>query len=341
MEIRDNEREILQNALEAFQNTANLNARIQYGNLDFDAVLCLKLDKKEWKFAAEVKKRVTPATLGTFVQKLHTLAKEKKGVLVTWYITPNMADQMKEMGIQFIDTAGNAYINEPPLFIFIKGNKPAEKHPMERATRAFMPKGLQVVYALLCNPDLEKQPFRKIANAADAALGTVDWVIRDLKNAGHLIDTGKRGRRLTKKKHLLERWVTMYPEQLRPKILEGRYRAPIIDWWKDEDLTGLAAYWGGEVAAARLTKYLKPQVATIYMKERPARLLLKHKLIKDPYGNIEFLRAFWNFEYEQQFPNLVHPILIYADLLATRDTRNIETAEIIYEKELDRFIRED
>jgi hypothetical protein len=341
MEIKDNERELLQNALEALQKTTGLNTRTQYGDFDFDVVLYLKLDKKEWKFPAEVKKRVTPGTLGTFVQKLHTFVKEKKGILATWHVTPNMADRMKEMGIQFIDTAGNAYINEAPLFIFIKGNKPAEKHPMERATRAFMPKGLQVVYALLCNPDLENQPFRKIANAADAALGTVDWVIKDLKNTGHLIDAGKRGRRLIRKKQLLERWVTMYPEQLRPKLLEGRYRAPETDWWKDEDLTGLAAYWGGEVAAAKLTKYLKPQVTTIYMKERPARLLLKHKLIKDPNGNIELLKAFWNFEHELQFPNLVHPILIYADLLATRDTRNIETAGIIYEKELDRFIRED
>jgi hypothetical protein len=34
----------------------------------------------------------------------------------------------------------------------------------------------------------------------------------------------------------------MYPEQLRPKILEGRYRAPDADWWKNEELTNLMAY---------------------------------------------------------------------------------------------------
>ena len=34
-------------------------------------------------------------------------------------------------------------------------------------------------------------------------------------------------------------------------------------------------------------------------------------------------------------------LLIYADLLGTGDERNIETAEIIYERELAKFIRED
>ena len=340
MGTNDRAREILQKALEGLQETANLNAQVQYGNYDFDAILRIGLNEMEWDFAAEVKNRVTPGTLGALVRKLPILEQEKKGLLVTWYVTPQLADRMKEMGIQFIDTAGNAYINEPPLFIFIKGNKPADKYPIERPTRAFQPTGLQVVFALLCNPGLENEPFRQIAKVANAALGTVDWVLRDLKNLGFLLDRGKRGRGLLRKKELLERWVTMYPEQLRPKNLIGRYGAPNVEWWKDEELTNFGAFWGGEIAAAKLTKYLKPQGITIYAKEKTARLLLKHKLMKEPKGNIEVLKVFWNFEYDWQFPNLVHPILIYADLVATADTRNIETAEIIYERELTRFVRE-
>ena len=146
---------------------------------------------------------------------------------------------------------------------------------------------------------------------------------------------------MIRRKELLNRWVTMYPDQLRPKNIVGRYDAPNIDWWKNEELTDFTAYWGGEIAAAKLTKYLKPQIVIIYVKGEPGRLLLKHRIKKEPNGSIEILRAFWSFEYELEFGNLVHPILIYADLLATGDMRNIETAEIIYEKELTRFIRED
>jgi hypothetical protein len=342
METIDKKREILQKALEGLQKAAkNLDVQIQYGNYDFDALLRIRLYEMEWDFAVEVKNRVAPGALGAFLHQLRLLPQEQKRILVTWYVTPQMADQMKEMGIQFMDAAGNVYINDPPLFIFIKGNRPIDKDIKERPTRAFQPTGLQVVFTLLCNPGLENEPFRQIAKMANAALGTVGWVARDLKNMGHLLDRGKRGRQLIRKKELFDQWVAMYPDQLRPKNLVGRYRARDVEWWKNEDLTNFAAYWGGEVAAAKLTRYLKPQTTTIYVKREHGRLLLKHKIVKEPDGNIEILKAFWNFEFNWEFPNLVHPILIYADLLATGVTRNIETAGIIYERDLTRLIRED
>ena len=344
METKDTEREILQKALEALQKTAKLNVQVQYGINGFDAVLRVTMQEMEWEFTVEVKRRVTHATLGATVQQLRKLP--QKALLVTWYVTPQMADRMKAMDIQFMDAAGNAYIDEPPLFIFIKGNRLVDRYRIETPTRAFQPTGLQVLFALLCNPGLEKAPYRQIAKVADAALGTVGWVIGDLRQMGHLVEMGKRGRRLVRKKNLLDRWVSMYPEQLRPKKLIGRFMAPDNGWWRDTELINFKAYWGGEIAAAKLTKYLKPQVATIYTKETLGRLLLEHRIKKEPNGNVEILKAFWNFEYrvpiaDWRVHDLVHPILIYADLLATGDTRNIETAEIIYERELTRYIGED
>ena len=39
--------------------------------------------------------------------------------------------------------------------------------------------------------------------------------------------------------------------------------------------------------------------------------------------------------------NIVHPILVYADLIASGDKRNIEIANMIYEREIIGLIRED
>jgi len=158
---------------------------------------------------------------------------------------------------------------------------------------------------------------------------------------GNLIDMGKRGRRLIQKEGLLNRWVTTYPEQLRPKKLLGRYKATNLNWWKNAGLETFQAYWGGEIAAAILTEYLQPHIVTIYTREPLGELFLKNRIRKEPNGDIEILEAFWKFEFNWQHHNLVHPILIYADLLATGDERNIETAEIIYERKLAKFIRED
>jgi len=336
------EKEVLHKALQRLQKTTKLYVEAKndlYEPYGPDATIRIVWQNMEWYFAAEIKKTLTRGMLGGVRQQLRTYP--NKGILITKYVTPQLADMLKEMDIPFVDTAGNVYIDEPPLFIFIKGNKPADKYREKPTTRAFQPTGLQVVFALLCNPGLEDMPFRTIGKIANVALGTVGWVIRDLKQMGYLIDMGKRGRRLTQKENLLNRWVTTYPDLLRPKKMLGRYRTTNIDWWKNTDLDVFQAYWGGEIAAAILTEYLKPQIITIYTPQPLGELLLKNKIKKDTHGDIEILEVFWTFEFDWPHRNLVHPILIYADLLATGDARNFETAEIVYENELTRFIRED
>jgi len=54
----------------------------------------------------------------------------------------------------------------------------------------------------------------------------------------------------------------------------------------------------------------------------------------DGNGNVELLDAFWNIEADQNFPDVVPPILAYADLLATHDGRNAEAARMIYEQRI-------
>ncbi len=106
---------------------------------------------------------------------------------------------LREMDIPFIDTAGNAYINQPPLYIFIKGDKLAEEPRPEQIQRAFRPVGLQALYVLLCNPGIEDKALREIAKAADVALGTVNRVMKELERMGYLVKMGRRGRRLVRK----------------------------------------------------------------------------------------------------------------------------------------------
>ena len=342
MRTRTTENKILRTAVEKLENTTELTADV-YPEIDPDgpdAVIRIIWQGREWRFAAEVKHILTPAMIGAAVEQLRRHI--AKGILVTKYVTPQAAEILKETGTPFLDTAGNAYLNEPPLFVFIKGNKPPEGKTGKPQIRAFRRTGLQVVFALICNPGSEKAPYREIARAAEVALGTVGWVMRDLRQMGNLIEMGKRGRRLIQKEKLLARWVTAYPEQLRPKKLLGRFKAANTDWWKETELPGPETYWGGEIAAARLAQHLKPQTATIYTRELKTLFewLIKNRIRQDPDGNIEILRKSWKFEPDWECPNVTHPVLIYADLLATADARNIETAKIIYDKEIARLIRE-
>ena len=343
MNMNRNEKEILHEALDKLRKNTGLTAEIElrtfHAGDDYDALIRIIWKDLKFIFPVKINNLVTRATLGGAIQQLYLF--QQKGMLITRYINPPMAEELKKMDIPFIDAAGNVYINEPPLFVFIKGNKPIDKYRIEPPARAFQPAGLQVIFALLCNPGFENAPLREIANKAAVALGTVGRVMHDLKKLGYLIEMFPQNRRLIRKENLLNRWVTAYPEKLRPKKIIGRFRIDNWDWWKQTKIKDIKAFWGGEVAAAILTKYLKPQIMTIYAKKPIGKFLLKNRIKKDINGNLEILDVFWEFELNWLHNELAPPLLIYADLLATGDARNIETARMIYEKELTEYIRED
>lgn len=345
MNTRVTTRNILDEAIEALHQATGLVIKTQppthYPLADTapDTILHVGIPEgKMWQFPVEIKKGVLQRTnIGLIARKLDRF--HEPGILVAGYVPPKLADELKELNIQFVDTAGNAFLHVAPLYIFIKGNKLAEIQRPEPLGRAFRPAGLRVIFALLCEPKLEGMPLREIAKIAKVALGTVNIVMKDLAKQGYLLEMGQMGRRLTRKKDLLERWLTAYPEQLRHKQVVGRYR--IAD--NDKPMTDIQVgehYWGGEVAAAQITGYLKPQTATIYVTAPPGNFILKNRMQKDPHGNIEILETFWDHQRFNTNDDMVPPLLVYADLLATADPRNLETAKIIYEQTIDRLIED-
>jgi hypothetical protein len=343
MELRETETELLQKAVEAFRRATGIRVRLQRlkprrGWPRADARLRFEFPQVERRFDAEVKRILDLHTLGQAIEQMKRLP--EKALLVTQYVNPNMAERLKQMDIPFLDTLGNAYLNAPPIFVYMKGHAP-QRFPRERPTRAFVPAGLRVVFALLCRQKLAEAPLRTIAQTAHVALGTVAWVLGDLEGLGHLMIMGKRGRRLIRKQQLLERWVGTFPNQLRPKLLLGRYAGPDPKWWEHTRIGDFRAYWGAELAAARLTGYLKPELVTVYIRDKPGRFLVANRLRTDPRGNVEILEAFWDTKCDWTDAEIVHPLLVYADLLATGGARNLETARRIYDEQLAGLVRED
>jgi hypothetical protein len=342
--MKKNEKEILYKALRqleeltGFITEAKLETKIP-GKKNVDAKI--RIPKLKETLYAEVKLNVTNQTIGAVAHQIKEAAAGKQAILIAGYITPQLAEKLKELDVQFLDTAGNAYINLPNLFLFVKGNKAKVGFIKEKPVRAFQPAGLQLIYALICNPGLEDKPYRLMAEKAGIANGAVTPVMRDLKKLGYILDFGKKGRTLTRKNELLQRWINLYAELLKPKLIIGRYNTNNTDWWKQEKLLTRDALLGGETGAAILTGYLKPQKHTIYTAENYGRLLLQLRLKAADDGNVELFKRFWNFDDLFDKDNLVNPVLIYADLIATGDKRNLETAKIIYDKKVIRYIGED
>jgi hypothetical protein len=260
-------------------------------------------------------------------------------VVITPYVPIILGNRLKDAGIPFMDAAGNAHLAAPGFFLFIGGRPPPPGLVIPahvRPPRLFKPTGLKVLFVLLARPEYVNRPYREIAEAAGAALGTVAGLLADMKELGYLVDLGKEGKRLQQRKKIIEEWTGAYTREYVPRLKVRRFRAEDPDWWKTADLDKLDAVWGGDVAADRLTGYLKPGEITIYAKGTPGLLLQAQRMRADPNGDVAVIEKFWNFPPNDAETNIVPPLLVYADLMATGDPRAIETAGLIYEKFLAR-----
>ncbi|MDA3792577.1 MAG: type IV toxin-antitoxin system AbiEi family antitoxin [Elusimicrobia bacterium] len=341
----DIEKKIYNKAINALKRTVTVPIIIEdqtpnnYIDKNIDKILRFEVQNNEVFFCAEIKYMVARPTIGFLQMKNDQLPHPI--LLIARYINPIIAEELKNRDIQFIDTAGNVYINQIPFYVYINGKKVQGNNKQIHTKRIFKGTGLQVLYVLLKNPGMINMPYRKIAKAARVALGTVGWIMKDLRDLGYLIAMGKRGRKIIKKEKLLNRWCVEYPINLKPKLIMGKFDIYQGNW-KELKLNHLHDQWGGEAAAAQVTNYLKPQVVTIYTTKKGAKnLIIKNKLRRNPEGEVEIIKRFWGNQNNKKHENTVNPILVYADLLATGNQRNIETGKIIYEQYINRYIRED
>jgi hypothetical protein len=328
------EHRILHAAGQAFTQTTGISAKIRPTptghNRGADAMVDFLVGRRKHRFRAEVKtvdRFATPALIQAQGRKW-----PEPPLLVAPFITREVAERCRQLHLPFIDTAGNAYLEGPGLFIYIVGRpRPAERR--EGKFRALNPAGLQIAFALACRPALLQTTYREIAARAGVALGTVGPVLKDLETRGYVRFRKGLDRKLVDPQRMIEEWATHYPVTLRPKLNPLRFQAD-AERLHQTDLARQNAYWGGEPAAEKLTRYLKPAQFTIYAREPIARLVAAARMRADVTGNVELLDAFWHFEADRDFPDVVPPLLAYADLLATHDGRNAEAARMIYEQRI-------
>lgn len=308
---------------------------IEVADRRVDAYVRIGRDRTTRVYAAEVKKGLRPATLGAVLHQIEHAGKPP--LLITDYVTPPLAEKLKARNIAFLDAAGNVFLDQPPVYVWIKGERPVEMPTTNKAKgRAFQASGLKVLFALLCNPGWVAEPYREIARLAGVAHGTVGWVMADLPTLGFVADIGGE-RRLLRPEMLLKQWAEAYARTLRPKLILGHFRTDQEQWWAKVQPTKYDLAFGGEVAADRLTRALRPETVTLYGEKADPRLLIDYKLKKDPGGPVEILERFWGFPTENN--GLTPEPLIYADLLNIGDARCLEAADRIYKKIIDGFKR--
>lgn len=313
---------------------ASVDAQLS-SNKPADYLGSLRRGSKRASCQIEVKRSLRPTTLGPLLLRLKGV--KPSPLLLADYVTPQVAKLLRDNDIAFADTAGNAYLKLAGDVFYVVGQTPERRPKAESVVRAFQPTGLRVVFALLCDPELISLPTRQLAARLNVANGTVSRVVDDLIRLGFASITGRRDRRLHNTKGLLERWVMMYPAQLRPGLLRRKLSTDQADWWVNEQFDARHVALGGEAAADRLTGSIKPGQLTLYARGQPRPLneiVARHRLRTDPNGNVEVLDAFWPADIAIDQAGLAPTLLIYADLLVTGNSRSLEAARRIYDEYL-------
>ena len=322
----------------------------------WDGEIILKTAEGTFRYVFEAKSHLRPPDVRHL--RIQTAASRKRwdrvvgALLIADYVNPQLAHELRDAGINFVDTAGNLFLRaEPGLFLYVEGKK-SPVTQKKRVTRLFQPSGLTMLFGLLLQPESVNHPYRHLAEKNGVALGTVGWVMRDLREQGFLERTGKGRARLARRKDLFDRWVEGYSSRLRPKVFLGEFRSPAADL--DQVVKALDEYavqqkinWGltGGFAADELVHHYRGPTLTLFLETWKQSLQKELRWLSSEGGPITALRAFSPDVFsvrptDTTYP-VVHPLLVYAELLYGGTDRELETARLIYTRCLEPTLAKD
>jgi hypothetical protein len=256
-------------------------------------------------------------------------------MVVSSYIPRPLADRLRERGIWFADAAGNAYLEIPgEILIHVSGERlpaPALRVPPGPSAAA-----AKVFFWFLVHGPAANATYRDIAGEVGVSLGLVSRTITSLVSQGILDRRGNAAYYVARPAKLLELWCEGYERKLRPKLFRGRFRAPSgsdftpIVRTLPKDRTLRAVVVGGELAADLLAGHLRAGSASLHVPRGETNTVRAGlRLAPSADGNIELYDAFaqgLGGRRSRGGPLLAHPVLVYAELLATGDPRCGEAA---------------
>lgn len=320
-----NERAITAKALNQLEFQTGLVGRVSGyapASAGCEQSALIKFDNSNAKLIAELREW---AAYGGAGKVLAEVTNGYQKLLICDFISDEEGARLRESKINYLDNVGNAYLDIPPIFVLIQGKKPKDNYALDKGAKLFTETGLKVVLALLANHDLLNASYRKIADHANVSMGTIGWVLRELKNQG-FTDQHSGHIEWRNRTNLLKKWVEEFPE-FKSKYLHGIYYSKHKHWWQTIDLEKYDAVLGGEIAAVDYSAGFEPSSGEIFIgKHKQDALIRDLELVESDQSQghyrtrIEVLGKFWGKTAGANlFGNLVHPLISYASLMDTWD----------------------
>lgn len=227
-------------------------------------------------------------------------------------------------GHAWIDLLGSmVYINDT------QAPKPSKDLPSESLRLRLGKKDLQVLFVLLVEPELLNASQSLIAEAACVSQATASRSIRQLES--FLKASIGSPAWYEMQEYLFDYWVERYLEKLRPKLDAARYR-PL--WSLDQiPAPPVTHSLSGAAALVHQEDYLaNASVVDLYGDTHAPTLMKSFRIVPDLEGNVIVREKFWELKHDTIVPNL----LVYADLMATGEPRDLDAAQIVRKRLLEK-----
>lgn len=313
-------------ALEKF--TKNTGINLSYEEINKTPQIRVSFGKSEIIIPALVTGDIRKTNLPGILRKLNG---KPETFIIARKTYPFIRNFFKQKNINFVDQDGYARLFAEGLAILVKETD-EETERRQISGRAFTKTGLKVTYHFLRYPESLNLTIREIAESADVGLDTVHNVIKDLEEQDLIIKESTGDYIYNDRKIIYDKWIEQYEVKLKPSINLGRFSFVNKKRnWKDIELPE-DSVWGGEPAASLISGSLTPQELTLYTGINQKIITDTLRIKPDRSGAIILNSKFWH--YEPDFIKTTHPLLVYADLIHTRATRNHEIAATVYEEHL-------
>jgi hypothetical protein len=249
------------------------------------------------------------------------------------HIPPTIADQLIARQIDFVDLAGNCHLRAVPgVVLHVEGKR--RLTPLRR-TRPLAARGsgAHVLFVLAARPELATATVRVLADLAGTNKSSIAEVLGHLEDQ-EVLSASASGRKrvVLRRRTLLDMWLMSYEKTLRPRWLVGRYRSATKDAQEleasiERALEGQPWAFGGSAAEMRLSGHYRGPDTIIHVAHRLPRLPKALRALPDPYGPIVVLHTPLPLAFEGPSPNVMHPLMVYSELMVGGDERAISAAQ--------------
>lgn len=261
-------------------------------------------------------------------------------IVLATHVGRPMGELLREAGLNYLDQSGNCHLRIGDHYVATVEGRRA---PRAEGSRGLKAAGARILFALLAEESLIKAPYRVIGARAGASHKAArDAIARLARTREVMVDGRERAWLPGGRRSAFERWLGDYDTILRPWLDYGRYRTSDRD--PEEVDRTLAEYvargsclFGGVSAGYRLVEYYRGSGAVVHISGGVRAFSREVRALPDPAGMLTVLRLPCEAAAHGAVPGTVHPLLVYAEMLHSRDERALAAASMVRAQYLQEF----